>query len=128
MKKALFVRKAANLNDLKAGIGEVQYETKFVVGKIIKLTQQQFEEFSENLLDDYSFISENTALMFVDTNHAWHCILLGSEKVSGVNPQRTSFSSQRGLTPQRFDKSCKRCLFRSIPAVNLPQNRQVNPV
>ena len=63
MKKAVFVRKAANLNDLKAGIGGGQYETKFVVGKIIKLTQQQFEEFAENLLDDYSFISENTALM-----------------------------------------------------------------
>ena len=76
MKKALFVRKAANLEDLKAGIGGGQYETEFVVGKIIKLTPEQYKEFSENLLDDYSFIAENIALMYVGINHDWHCILV----------------------------------------------------
>lgn len=55
------------------------------VEKIIELPESEFESFRCNLLNDYSFISENKDMMHGDTNGLVHCLLvLGKGREDGV--------------------------------------------
>lgn len=79
MSTSYFIRKAVDLDEVK----NVYYSNKgntigqkFMVKKVIELSQQDFEEFTNDLLDDYSFIKENNNLMYVDKENVRHCLLV----------------------------------------------------
>lgn len=56
-----------------------------VVGKTVELSADWFDHFSENLLNDYDFILENTDCMYEDTDGVSHCLLvLGKGRDDGI--------------------------------------------
>lgn len=56
-----------------------------VIEKTIELSVEQFDHFSENLLNDYDFILENTDCMYQDQNGINHCLLvLGEGRDDGI--------------------------------------------
>lgn len=67
MARAVFMRK-----DNKVSASE------FVVEKIVELPQKEYEFFTTNLMNDYSFIKENKELMYLKQN-IWHCLLVVGE-------------------------------------------------
>lgn len=46
-----------------------------VIEKTVELSADWFDHFSENLLNDYDFILENTDCMYQDQNGINHCLL-----------------------------------------------------
>ena len=76
MDKALFTRKAVDVEELKRRTGEERDKVPFVIEKVIELTEDQFKEVCNNLLDDYDFLEEATDLMYVDKNGVWHVVLV----------------------------------------------------
>jgi len=85
MKKTYFLRKAADLEALKAVYREIKGKEKgssFVIEKTIELSEDEFNSFAEDLLADRDFIKENANLMCVDVDKVWHCILV---KLKGAN-------------------------------------------
>lgn len=82
MKKAYFLRKAADLEAVKAAYQDNKGTDKgvsFVIEKILELPEAEYRAFAENLLADRYFIRENENLMCVDVNKVWHCILVKAE-------------------------------------------------
>ena len=79
MNKALFTRKAVDIDELKRQTGSENEKVPFVIEKIIELPADKFLEVCDNLLCDYDFIKENIELMFIDSNGVWHCCLIKSE-------------------------------------------------
>lgn len=67
MARAVFMRK-----DNKISASE------FVVEKIVELPQREYEFFTANMMNDYSFIKENKELMYLEQN-IWHCLLVVGE-------------------------------------------------
>ncbi len=56
-----------------------------VVEKTVELPAEQFDYFSENLLNDYDFILENTDCMYQEQNGINHCLLvLGEGRDDGI--------------------------------------------
>ena len=56
-----------------------------VVEKTVELSADWFDHFSQNLLNDYDFILENTDHMFQDNNGVNHCLLvLCEERDDGI--------------------------------------------
>lgn len=56
-----------------------------IVEKSIELPSELFEHFSENLLNDYDFILENTDCMYQNKNGVSHCLLiLGEGQDDGI--------------------------------------------
>ena len=76
MDKALFTRKAFNVEELKRRTGEERDKVPFVIEKVIELPEDQFKEVCNNLLDDYDFLEEAVDLMYVDKNGVWHVVLV----------------------------------------------------
>ncbi|MEL7568939.1 MAG: DUF6329 domain-containing protein [Eubacteriaceae bacterium] len=70
-----FVRKAVNIHELKEaakkpGISQYSSET------IIELSEEEYNYFADNLLEDFDFISKHKEKMYTDINNVWHCILI----------------------------------------------------
>lgn len=56
-----------------------------IVEKAVELPAELFKHFSENLLNDYDFILENTDCMYQDKNGVSHCLLiLGEGQNDGI--------------------------------------------
>ena len=75
--KAYFIRKPLNLKELEETIG---YGHEYVIEETVNLSLESFKHFSENLLDDFDFISERKHMMCVDKAAVWHSILVQSEE------------------------------------------------
>ncbi|HWQ89509.1 MAG TPA: DUF6329 domain-containing protein [Desulfitobacteriaceae bacterium] len=76
MSRALFTRKAVDVDELKNRTGEERDKSYYVVEKVIELLAPQFQEFGDNLLQDYDFIEANIDIMYVDADRVWHCLLI----------------------------------------------------
>ena len=76
MDRALFTRKAVDVDELKRRTGEERDKVPFVVEKVIELPEDQFKEVCDNLLDDYDFLEDAVDLMYVDKNGVWHVVLV----------------------------------------------------
>ena len=77
-------------------IAELMPKTEAVVELTILLDKDDYEEFANNLLDDYDFIKDNIDKMFVDSIGVEHCILVtydGSEH--GVLVQSEGYTYAR---------------------------------
>ncbi len=59
------------------------YTENCVVEKTIRLSGEQFDLFSANLLKDYDFIKDNKALMRFGENDTFHCLLVTGEGRGG---------------------------------------------
>lgn len=56
-----------------------------VIEKTVELTEKEYNHFYHNLLEDYSFIAENSDCMYQDNNGVRHCILvLGKGITDGI--------------------------------------------
>lgn len=56
-----------------------------IAEKIIELSADLFNHFSENMLNDYDFIIENIDCMYQDINGVNHCLLvLGEGRDDGI--------------------------------------------
>ena len=47
-----------------------------VIEKTVELTEKEYDHFYHNLLEDYSFIAENSDCMYQDNNGVRHCMLV----------------------------------------------------
>jgi len=74
--KAIFVRKAVGLKDLIEAVREGSKPEPFVIEKQVEMESEEYLAFSENLLSDYEFISDNLELMRKDKAGVNHCILV----------------------------------------------------
>ncbi len=74
--KAVFVRKAARLQDLKDAVRKGGKSEPFVVEKQVELEAVEYKAFTENLLSNCDFIKENLELMRKDKNGIYHCLLV----------------------------------------------------
>lgn len=74
MGKAYFSRKAVSIEDLKESNNYNSEKVEFVLEALVELERPEWDIFTEHLTDDYSFISQNSELQYVDTNGIWHCI------------------------------------------------------
>jgi PHD/YefM family antitoxin component YafN of YafNO toxin-antitoxin module len=70
--KAQFIRKATNY--------ELIPQDEFKIEEEIYLTEEEFETFINNPLDDYDFIEEHKEKMYTDINDIYHCIAITSRK------------------------------------------------
>ena len=82
MNKALFTRKAVDIDELKRRTGQEQDKSYFVIEKVIELEENEFDEFADDLLEDKDFIRDNIDSMYVDPNDIWYCVLV---KATGRN-------------------------------------------
>ena len=56
-----------------------------VIEKTVELTEKEYNHFYHNLLEDYSFIAENSDCMYQDNNGVRHCMLvLGKGITDGI--------------------------------------------
>ena len=96
MDKALFIRKAADLDKIRRMSGKEQDKSFFVIEKVIELSAANYMHFTKNLLDDFDFIEANIDLMYVDTDQVKHCILvIEAGKTSGVLVESEGYSYAR---------------------------------
>lgn len=72
MKKVLFQRKAYK--------EEIIPQDDFVIEKVIEISNDEFNEFLNDILSDKDFIEENKDLMYVDANDVWHAIFVTSKE------------------------------------------------
>lgn len=65
---------------------EFSFETEHCkIEKIIKLTEEEYIEFTNNMIKDYEFITKNKDKMFRDKQKIAHCILVvGEESKDGI--------------------------------------------
>lgn len=74
--EAVFVRKAAGIQDLKEAALSGEKAELFIIEKQLVLESEEYHAFSENLLSDYYFISDNLELMRKDNKGIYHCLLI----------------------------------------------------
>ena len=56
-----------------------------VIEKVIALTSQDYDEFSQNMLADYDFIKDNIDLQYCDNNGVFHCLMVvGEDRKDGI--------------------------------------------
>lgn len=56
-----------------------------VIEKVMELTAQEYDAFSQDMLADYDFIKDNIGLMYSDSEGAYHCLLVvGEDRSDGV--------------------------------------------
>jgi hypothetical protein len=80
MVKAIFSRKASGIEEIKERAGWTEYGAKpmdVFVERVVELSDEKWEHFKENLLEDYDFIKYAIKSMFV-ADGIWHCILVKS--------------------------------------------------
>ncbi len=73
-----------------------------VVEKTVELSAEWFEHFSENLMNDYDFIIENSDCMYQDRNGVSHCLLvLGEGRDDGilVESEGSSYARYSAFVP-----------------------------
>ena len=96
MNRALFTRKAVDLDELKQRTGLESDKKYFVVEKVIELDEKEFDGFSNDLLEYREFIKENIDLMYVDSNDIWHCILVKAKgRDDGILVEAEGYSYSR---------------------------------
>lgn len=72
--KAVFERKTNNF-----------HSNDCIIEKIIRLTAQEYDKISGNMLADYDFIEDNVNHMYVDGEGTYHCLLvLGENRTDGL--------------------------------------------
>lgn len=81
MAQANFVRKAFHIGDLKDAAKKPGI-SQYTIEATIELSGEEYNYFTDNLLEDFDFISKHKEKMYTDINHVWHCILV---KVIGAN-------------------------------------------
>ena len=69
---------------------------EFVVEKVIRLPEDAYEEFTQNLLREHDFIRDNADLMF-EQSGVWHCIL-----VTGENTDEGILVESEGASYARY--------------------------
>ena len=74
--KAVFVRKAAGIADLKESVRKGGKSEPYIVEKQVELESEEYQAFSANLLSDYDFISDNLEVMRKDSKGVYHCLLI----------------------------------------------------
>lgn len=74
MNKAVMVRKALNLTDLREKAKEQKAEN-IVIEKKIVLSPEEYQDLCDNLFERREYIIENDNIMYQD-NDGWHCILV----------------------------------------------------
>ena len=57
-----------------------------VVEKTVELSADWFDHFSQNLLNDYDFILENTDCMYQEQNGVSHCLLTPTPTFGDQHP------------------------------------------
>ena len=70
-----FGRKLAAIEDLKEII-ERGKGCNFTIEETVELEPAEYKAFSENLLDDYEFIVQRKASMWIDGDEVLHCLLV----------------------------------------------------
>lgn len=83
MSTSYFLRKAVDLEEVWdvyfANKGKTKGQS-FIVEKVIELNLQDFDQFSNNLLDDYDFIRDNMDIMYIDKEDVRHCLLVKTQE------------------------------------------------
>jgi hypothetical protein len=79
MSKAVFLRKPADVEELKSRTLKPLEGAKFVIEEIVEISQGEYDHFAANLLDDYPFIQENIEAMYMDQDGVYHCIYVKAE-------------------------------------------------
>jgi len=72
------------------------------IEKVIRLSNDEFDLFSHNLLRDYDFIKDNADLMRFSENNTVHCILVvGENRQYGilVNSEGGNYARYSALLP-----------------------------
>jgi len=73
--KVAFAHKARNIDEIyDVNVINKANESYFIIEKVITLQPDKWEYFKNHLLDDYTFITLNLELMYVDTFGVYHCI------------------------------------------------------
>ena len=71
-------------------------QDEFVIEKVIEIELKQFNEFLDDMLGDYDFIEANKDLMYVDSNHIWHAVLVTAKEVDfGILVQSEGYAYAR---------------------------------
>ncbi len=73
-----------------------------VIEKVVELSVHAFDTFTDHLLHDYDFLSENRDAMYVDDRNVTHCLLvLGEGKEDGilVDSQGSAYARYAALLP-----------------------------
>lgn len=95
MKQAQFFRKAMNLKELKDWTKKYKGGSMYRIEKIIELTDEEYNIFSNDLLEDAKIIIENKELMF-EKFGTWHCILIKPEsRNEGILAQASGYDYPR---------------------------------
>jgi len=71
--RAVFLRKSTNIDELRdvKGIG-----AEFRIEKVVIVEQSVFNKFSNDILNDYDFISDNKDITYSDKNGVFYCLLI----------------------------------------------------
>ena len=112
MDKALFTRKAVDIDELKRRTGQEHEKNHFVIEKVVELSEKEFDEFADDLLEDKDFIRDNIESMYVDPNDIWHCILVKAKgRNDGVSIQSSGYSYVRyGSYIPDYREVANRCI------------------
>ena len=70
---------------------------KCVIEKVVELSQEEYWQFYNNLLDDQTFIEENKDCMYQDEHGTMHCLL-----VMGENMEDGVLVESEGLSYARY--------------------------
>ena len=74
--RAVFVRKAAGIADLKEAVRQGGKTEPYVIENQVELAPCDYEAFSNDLLSDYDFVQTNLPLMRKDKSGTYHCLLV----------------------------------------------------
>ncbi len=81
--KAVFVRKAAGIEDLNEAVRQGSKAEPYVIEKQVELEAAEYKAFTENLLSEYDFVKDNLKLMHKDKNGVYHCLLVKEKNSTG---------------------------------------------
>jgi len=76
--RANFVRKASTIDELKAVA--IKGGSEYIIEAVVELEPEVYENFINNLLDDFDFIVRQKSKMFVDGDKVWHCVLVKAKE------------------------------------------------
>ena len=79
MNKAVFTRKAVDIEEVKERADREEAKCEYIVEKVIELPEKDYLAFADDLLADNETVRANKEKMFIDGNAIWHCILVKAE-------------------------------------------------